>query len=103
MINTSFLSWLSCLLAILINVALVTLFERKILGYAQLRKGPNKTGVAGILQPLADAIKLFSKEALAPLKTNKSHFLASATAAMFHLILILALLGLGVYPLFIAG
>ena len=50
------------LIPVLVNVAFITLFERKILGYAHLRKGPNKVRIAGILQPFNDAIKLFSKE-----------------------------------------
>jgi len=46
----------------MISVAFFTLLERKIIGYSQSRKGPNKILIAGIAQPIADAIKLISKE-----------------------------------------
>lgn len=51
---------------VLISVAYLTLLERKIIGYTQMRKGPNVVGFYGLLQPLADGIKLFSKEIIIP-------------------------------------
>lgn len=58
------------IIPILIAVAYLTLLERKVLGYSQLRKGPNVVGLYGILQPLADGVKLFSKEIVLPSHAN---------------------------------
>jgi len=45
-------------------VAFYTLLERKLIGYTQYRKGPNKVSVIGVLQPIVDAIKLLMKETI---------------------------------------
>ena len=58
------------LILVLVNIAFITLLERKILGYSQRRLGPNKPSFVGILQPLADAVKLFLKNFIIP---NKAH------------------------------
>nr|UPX88305.1 NADH dehydrogenase subunit 1 [Astacus leptodactylus] len=58
----SMINYLILIICVLLGVAFVTLMERKILGYIQIRKGPNKLGVLGLLQPFSDAVKLFSKE-----------------------------------------
>ena len=60
---------------VLVNVAFITLLERKILGYSQVRKGPNKVSILGIFQPFNDAIKLFSKEIISPTLSNKFKYL----------------------------
>lgn len=47
---------------VILRIAFVTLLERKLLGYIQLRKGPNKVIFIGLIQPLSDGVKLFLKE-----------------------------------------
>jgi NADH-quinone oxidoreductase subunit H len=55
---------------LLIAVAYVTLAERKIMASMQLRKGPNVVGFYGLLQPIADGVKLFAKETVLPTHAN---------------------------------
>nr|UTD45376.1 NADH dehydrogenase subunit 1 [Wallacea dactyliferae] len=64
------LNFFVLLILVLISVAFFTLMERKVLGYIQYRKGPNKTGFQGIIQPFSDAIKLFCKEQSFPYMSN---------------------------------
>lgn len=77
-----FINILTLLVPILIAIAFLTLVERKILGYIQLRKGPNVVGPYGVLQPFADAIKLFIKEPIRPLTTSISLFIIAPTLSL---------------------
>merc|ERR1712105_230769 len=75
------------LIPVLINVAFITLLERKILGYRQLRKGPNKVRFIGIAQPFRDAIKLFSNEIILPFLSNKKQFFFAPLVALLIVII----------------
>nr|YP_009730151.1 NADH dehydrogenase subunit 1 [Ophiomastix mixta]QHT54194.1 NADH dehydrogenase subunit 1 [Ophiomastix mixta] len=82
------------LVPVLLAVALLTLLERKVLGYMQFRKGPNLVGPLGILQPIADGMKLFIKENVKP--STASPFLYYLAPPVFFF---LAFLLWGVVPL----
>nr|AHN49912.1 NADH dehydrogenase subunit 1 [Otolemur crassicaudatus] len=76
------LNLLLLIIPIILAMAFLTLLERKVLGYMQLRKGPNVVGPDGLLQPFADAMKLFIKEPLKPLTSSTLLYIAAPTLAL---------------------
>ena len=110
---------------LMLCVAYLTYAERKIIGYMQMRIGPNRVGPRGWLQPIADAVKLMFKEVIVPAKSNYYLFVIAPTLAIgpalaawavipfddglvladvdASLLYILALTSVGVYGVIIAG
>nr|ASL06219.1 NADH dehydrogenase subunit 1 [Lymantria dispar dispar]AST23736.1 NADH dehydrogenase subunit 1 [Lymantria dispar] len=111
------------ILGVLIGTAFLVLMERKVLGYIQIRKGPNKLGFMGVIQPFSDAIKLFTKEMIYPYYSNYLIFYFSPVLAFalslliwfvipyyfnlvsfnLGLLFILSCLSFGVYSVMVAG
>ncbi|CAG0124240.1 NADH-quinone oxidoreductase subunit H [Rhodocyclaceae bacterium] len=110
---------------LMIGIAYLTLAERKVIGYMQVRIGPNRVGYYGLLQPLADGIKLMFKEIIIPTGSNRFLFVVAPVLALMPalaawavvpfadgmvlanvnagLLYILAMTSLGVYGIIIAG
>jgi len=111
------------LLPVLLNVAFITLLERKILGYRQNRVGPAKVSILGFMQPIADAVKLFCNQIESPFSRNYILYFLSPILGIclilliwrlvpiitrFHnflysIIIVIILIRFGVYPLLLAG
>jgi NADH-quinone oxidoreductase subunit H len=94
------LSFLALVLPVLISVAYLTLAERKVMGAMQQRFGPNSIGFFGLLQPLADGLKLLLKEAVIPTNSNTFSFIFAPILTFFISLLNWAILPFSSYCFF---
>jgi NADH-quinone oxidoreductase subunit H len=92
------ISFLVIVVPILISVAYLTLAERKVMGAMQQRNGPNVVGFFGLLQPLADGLKLLLKETVIPTNANTFSFVFAPILTLF-----LSLFGWSVIPFSLSG
>ena len=76
-------------------MAYLTWFERRVIGRLQVRPGPNRVGFAGLLQPLADAVKLLLKEDIVPSSADKWLHMLAPAIALFTALVAFAVLPLG--------
>ncbi|MEK7835100.1 MAG: NADH-quinone oxidoreductase subunit H, partial [Pseudomonadota bacterium] len=110
---------------LMLGVAYLTLWERKVIGWMQVRIGPNRVGPLGLLQPIADGLKLLVKEIIVPAGANKFLFVVAPIMAIMpalaawaavpfspelvlanidaSLLYIMAITSMGVYGIIIAG
>ena len=86
--------------AVALSVAYITYVERRVIGFMQVRKGCNRVGFAGLLQPIADGLKLFLKETIIPTTANKFLFVAAPVMAMVPAFIAFAAIPFGETTLF---
>jgi len=95
------LSFLALILPVLISIAYLTLAERKVMGSMQQRFGPNTIGFFGLLQPLADGLKLLLKEAVIPTNANTFSFIFAPILTFFISLLNWAIIPFNSYCFFV--
>jgi NADH-quinone oxidoreductase subunit H len=123
--STSLAFIVAIVVPLMLAVAYLTLWERKLIGWMQIRIGPNRVGPLGLLQPIADGVKLLFKEIILPANANKALFLAAPVLMIMPalaawavipfapevvladinagLLYIMALSSIGVYGVIVAG